>query len=46
MKNAHVILRLSEEDKKSLQMIAKKNKVSMSNYILTAALNRAKKDNK
>ena len=45
-KEMYIMIRVDEEDKKFLQSVAKKNKVSLSNYVLIAALNKAKKDKK
>ena len=46
MKDTYIMIRVSEEDKKFLASVSKKNKVSLSNYVLIAALNKAKKDKK
>ena len=45
-KSTYIRIRLSEDDKMFLQIVAKKNSMSLSNYVLIAALNKARKDKK
>jgi len=45
-KSSYMMIRLSHQDKEILREVAKKNEVSLSDYVLTASLNKAKKDKK